>query len=168
MSFTGSLSRVINSKWLILTGEGLCVVATVLFVFADRPERYWPFIFPAFVLGSAGAMLTYTHTNIAIFRCVPASMAGTVGAIFNCALQLGGAVGIAAVSSIETSIEVHLPKNDEGMVSDYKGRAAAFWFLLAVVQALWPRLCSQAIPPQLPSQLPHYLPLEQHQPGTAF
>ena len=60
-------------------------------------------------------------------------MAGTVGAIFNCALQLGGAVGIAAVSSIETSIEVHLPKNAEGMVSDYKGRAAAFWFLLAVV-----------------------------------
>lgn len=45
---------------------GRCVLlgdfADVL-AFADGPERYWPFIFPAFVLGSAGAMLTYTHTK---------------------------------------------------------------------------------------------------------
>ena len=40
MSFTGSLSRVINSKWLILTGEAGCIIATVLLAFADRPERY--------------------------------------------------------------------------------------------------------------------------------
>lgn len=63
MSFTGSLSRVINPKWIILTGEGMCIIATILLAFADGPERYWPFIFPAFVLGSAGAMLTYTHTK---------------------------------------------------------------------------------------------------------
>ena len=63
MSFTGSLSRVINPKWIILFAEGMCIIATVLLAFADRPERYWSFIFPAFVLGSAGAMLTYTHTK---------------------------------------------------------------------------------------------------------
>lgn len=63
MSFTGSLSRVINSKWIILFGEGMCIVATILFTFADSPARYWPFIFPAFTLGSAGAMLMYTHTK---------------------------------------------------------------------------------------------------------
>ena len=63
MSFTGPLSRVINSKWIILFGEALCIIATVLFAFADGPERYWPYIFPAFVLGSAGAMLSYTHTK---------------------------------------------------------------------------------------------------------
>ena len=40
MSFTGPLSRVINSKWIILFGEALCIIATVLFVFADGPERY--------------------------------------------------------------------------------------------------------------------------------
>ena len=60
-------------------------------------------------------------------------MAGTVGAIFNGALQLGSAVGIAATSSIETSVDKHLGNPDS-----YQGRAAAFWFLLAcvVVQAL--------------------------------
>ena len=55
-------------------------------------------------------------------------MAGTVGAIFNGALQLCSAVGIAAVSSIETSIE---QKN--GNPSGYAGRAAAFWFLLGII-----------------------------------
>ncbi|KAI0776916.1 MFS general substrate transporter [Trametes elegans] len=128
MSFTGSLSRYVNPKWLILTGEGMCIVATVLLAYADSPARYWPFIFPAFVLGSAGAMLTYTHTNIAIFRTSPASMAGTVGAIFNGALQLGSAVGISAVGSIESSVE-----QKQGGEQYYAGRRAAFWFLLGVV-----------------------------------
>ncbi|KAI0641791.1 MFS general substrate transporter [Trametes meyenii] len=128
MSFTGSLAHYVNPKWLILTGEGLCLIATILLAFADSPARYWPFIFPAFVLGSAGAMLMYTHTNIAIFRTSPASMAGTVGAIFNGALQLGSAVGISAVGSIESSVE-----KMRGGAGSYAGRAAAFWFLLAVV-----------------------------------
>lgn len=55
-------------------------------------------------------------------------MAGTIGAIFNGALQLGSAVGIAAVSSIETSVEAKL-----GDSSSYAGRAAAFWFLLGII-----------------------------------
>lgn len=63
ISFTGSLSRFINSKWIILTGEGMCIIATILFAFADSPDKYWPYIFPAFVLGSGGAMLAYTHTK---------------------------------------------------------------------------------------------------------
>ncbi|TBU44577.1 MFS general substrate transporter [Dichomitus squalens] len=128
MSFTGPLSRMIDSKWIILFGEGLCIVATILFAFADSPERYWPYIFPAFVLGSAGAMLAYTHTNIAIFRTSPSSMAGTVGAIFNGALQLGSAVGISAVGSIKSSVE-----DTHGGPSSYAGCAAAYWFLLGVV-----------------------------------
>lgn len=55
-------------------------------------------------------------------------MAGTVGAIFNGALQLGSAVGISAVSSIETSVE---EKN--GNPASYAGRAAAYWFMLGII-----------------------------------
>ncbi|TBU27124.1 MFS general substrate transporter [Dichomitus squalens] len=128
MSFTGPLSRMINSKWIILFGEGLCIVATILFAFADRPERYWPYIFPAFVLGSAGAVLIYTHTNMAFYYTSPSSMAGTVGAIFNVALQLGSALGISVVGSIKSSVE-----NTHGGPSSYAGCAAAYWFLLGIV-----------------------------------
>ncbi|KAF8840134.1 MFS general substrate transporter [Paxillus ammoniavirescens] len=128
-SFTGSLSRVFSPKWLLLTGLSFLIVATTLLAFGGgRPDQYWPFVFPAFALGSAGAMLTYTHTNIAIFQAAPASMAGTVGAIFNGALQFGSAIGLAAVGSIETSVEA-----THGGPQEYYGRAAAFWFLLGIV-----------------------------------
>ncbi|KAI0740199.1 MFS general substrate transporter [Earliella scabrosa] len=127
ISFTGPLSRVVNSKWIILTGQALCIVANILFVFGDSPDRYWPYIFPAISIGSAGAMLMYTHTNIAIFRTSPPSMAGTVGAIYNGALQLGSAIGISAVGSIEASVSA-----THGRQS-YAGRAAAFWFLTGLV-----------------------------------
>ncbi|KAG1796351.1 major facilitator superfamily domain-containing protein [Suillus plorans] len=129
MSFTGSLSRIISPKWIILTGLSCCMVATVLLALGGgKPEDYWPYVFPAFSLGSAGVMLTYTHTNIAIFQAAPSSMAGTVGAIFNGGLQFGSAIGLAGVSSIETSVEA-----THGGSHEYKGRAAVFWFLLTVV-----------------------------------
>ncbi|KLO18008.1 MFS general substrate transporter [Schizopora paradoxa] len=136
ISFTGPLSRTIHPKRLILTGQIMTIIATILMPFAGGADRYWPIVFPAFAVGSAGTMLVYTHTNIAIFRSTPSRMAGTVGAIFNSALQLGSAIGSAAVTSISTSI-------DESAVGEtakqqYRGRAAAFWFLLAcvVIQAL--------------------------------
>jgi hypothetical protein len=56
-------------------------------------------------------------------------MSGTVGALFNGALQLGSAVGIAAVTSIESSIEARSPHGAEG----FQGRRAAWLFLVAVV-----------------------------------
>ncbi|KAG1718127.1 major facilitator superfamily domain-containing protein [Suillus paluster] len=129
MSFTGSLSRIFSPKWIILTGLSLCMVATVLLALGGgNPQDYWPYIFPAFTLGSGGAMLAYTHTNIAIFQAAPSSMAGTVGAIFNGALQFGSAIGLAAVSSIETSVEA-----THGGSLEYSGRSAAFWFLVGLV-----------------------------------
>ncbi len=60
-------------------------------------------------------------------------MAGTVGAIFNGALQLGSAVGLAVVTSIQTSVETK-----HGGPTSYSGRAAVFWFVLVVV-------CAEAI-----------------------
>jgi len=66
--------------------------------------------------------------SIAIFQAAPASMAGTVGAIYNGALQCGSAVGLAAITSIETSVEA-----THGGSQEYAGRAAAFWFLSGLV-----------------------------------
>ncbi|THH31696.1 hypothetical protein EUX98_g2500 [Antrodiella citrinella] len=128
MSFTGSLSRFTSPKYILLPAQGVVLIATILLHFADAPDKYYAFVIPAFILGTTGCMLTYTHANIAIFRTVPSSMAGTVGAIFNGALQLGSAVGLAAVSSIESSVE-----KTHGGPTQYAGRAAAFWFVFGIV-----------------------------------
>lgn len=61
-------------------------------------------------------------------------MAGTVGAIFNSAIQLGAALGSSVLLSISTSIENKTP---DGPLQ-FTGRADAVWFLFAavVVEAL--------------------------------
>jgi len=128
MSFSGGLSRLTSPKWVLLFAQSLVIIATLLLHWGGSPSHYWPFVFPAFVLGACGSMLCYTHAYIAIFRTTPSSMAGTVGAIFNSALQLGSAVGLAIDTSIETSIE-----QKHGGPSSYTGRAAVLWFVLAFV-----------------------------------
>ena len=59
-------------------------------------------------------------------------MAGVIGAIFNSALQIGGAVGIAAVTSISTNIE---KKDGPDGFREFKGRKDGFWFVVAVIGA---------------------------------
>jgi hypothetical protein len=55
-------------------------------------------------------------------------MAGTVGAIFNCGLQLGSAIGLAAVCSIQASVQ-----DRNGGPSNYEGQSAGFWFMLVCI-----------------------------------
>ncbi|EKM58356.1 uncharacterized protein PHACADRAFT_89746, partial [Phanerochaete carnosa HHB-10118-sp] len=130
ISLTGPLARRISPKWIILFGMALMIIANILFVYADNPSRHWSFVLPAIIVGDAGAMLVYTHANIAIFETTPPRTAGTVGAIFNGALQLGSAVSVEAITSIETSIE-----RTHGGFTSYAGHAAAWWFLVGVVAA---------------------------------
>ncbi|KAH8105285.1 MFS general substrate transporter [Cristinia sonorae] len=128
VSFSGGLSRYTSPKYILLPAQVLVLGATVLLRFGDAPDKYFRFILPGFIIGAAGCMLTYTHGNIAIFRTSPPAMAGTVGAIYNGALQLGSAVGLSAVTSIQTSVE-----KTHGGPSSFAGRAAAFWFVCGVV-----------------------------------
>ncbi len=72
--------------------------------------------------------MIFANANLGMFKFTPPSMAGTVAAVFNSALQLGAAVGLAIVTSIETNVERH-----QGGFASYKGRAAAFYFLFAIV-----------------------------------
>jgi len=55
-------------------------------------------------------------------------MRGTVGAMFNGALQLGSAIGIATFNAIQVSVDAKA-----GGLEVYKGRAAAFWFVVGVI-----------------------------------
>lgn len=146
-NFTGRFPKWFPHKYILLAGLTLAIISTILLPFADSPDTYWRFTFPAFTLGTIGMMIVYANSSIAIFSYTPPSVAGTVGAVFNCALQLGSAVGLAAVSSISTSIDekvrLEIPldqwKSRLGEITDamwkeaFKGRAASFWFLLGIL-----------------------------------
>jgi hypothetical protein len=73
--------------------------------------------------------ILYAQVNISIFKTTPASQSGVVGAILNSALQLGSAVGTAATTAIQTNVDSKQPDP----TTSYKGRAAAFWFLLGLI-----------------------------------
>ncbi|EMD35863.1 hypothetical protein CERSUDRAFT_96087 [Gelatoporia subvermispora B] len=118
---------IIILEWIILFGESVPIIATILLALANSPDKYLSYVLRAFFLVPGGAVLTYNHANIAILRTSPASVADTVGVNFNCALQLRSAVGIAAVGAITASVEkAHRDR------TSYQGRAAAFWFLLGI------------------------------------
>jgi hypothetical protein len=67
--------------------------------------------------------------SVAFFQNTPRDVAGTVGAVYNAALQLGSGLGLAALTSIQTSIDQKSPTANHG----YAGRAAAFWAVLGVI-----------------------------------
>lgn len=143
----GKLPNYFSYKQILLTGLTLAGVATTLLPFADVPTTYWRFAFPAFLIGTVGMQIVFSTASIAIFAYTPPNVAGTVGAVFNCALQLGSAVGLAAVSSISTSIDqrahfdIPLEEWRTRMVEitnamwkrAYAGKAASYWFLLGII-----------------------------------
>ena len=55
-------------------------------------------------------------------------MAGIVGAIFNCGIELGAAVGLAVDVSIESSVE-----RKHGGFAGFDGRRAAFGWQIACI-----------------------------------
>lgn len=132
---TPVLPKYVHPRWIILSGLVLTFIGTMLYPFADRQSRYWGYNFPAFLIGSTGCMTVYSSTNIAIFRNAPPRIAGTVGAVFNAALQLGGAIGVAVFTSIQTSVDKKKSHglSETGVYTGYSGRAAAWWFIVALV-----------------------------------
>jgi len=135
MLFSGPYTDRFEKKYILLGSQLLVIIATIILPFVNSPDKYWRLAFPAFVIGSAGASLLFVNANVAIFQSTPKEIAGTVGAIFNSALQLGSAVGVAIITSIQLGVDgKHKHDGEEVQGTErYAGRAAGFWFLLAVV-----------------------------------
>ncbi|KAF8305931.1 MFS general substrate transporter [Clavulina sp. PMI_390] len=127
----GPLSKVWPPKYVITMGLCLVIVGSLLLPFGDRRERYWSLDFPAFLIGSSGCMLVFTNANVAIFMNTPPAMAGVTGAIFNAALQLAVALGVAINTSIVDS--VNNKRTSKGEEVGFNGIAAGYWFNVAFV-----------------------------------
>jgi predicted MFS family arabinose efflux permease len=62
--------------------------------------RYFWDLFPAFVIGGGGLALSFVSISIASLAGVERQDAGIASGLFNTSRQIGGAIGIAAVSAI--------------------------------------------------------------------
>ncbi|KAF8308254.1 MFS general substrate transporter [Clavulina sp. PMI_390] len=129
-----ALAKVWPPKYVITMGLCLAIVGSVLLPFGDRRQRYWSIDFPAFVIGSSGCMFVFTNANVAIFMNTPPAMAGVTGAIFNAALQLAVALGVAINTSIVQSVDNKRISKGEDV--GFNGIAAGYWFNLAFVSVM--------------------------------
>ncbi len=85
---------------------GLLVSATSVALLTRLPVHghyFWD-LFPGFVLGGAGMGLSFVPVTIASLQGVHRSDAGVASGLVNTSRQIGGAIGIAAISAVaETS-----------------------------------------------------------------
>ena len=88
---------------------GLLLSATSVAALARLPVegQYFADLFPWFVLGGAGMGLSFVPVTIAGLSGVERSDAGVAAGLINTSRQIGGAIGIAAVSAIAATSTTH-------------------------------------------------------------
>jgi len=93
------ISRIGVQRTLV---TGLLLMTASLGLLTRLPvdgQYFWD-LFPAFVLGGAGLVLSFVPITIASLTGVDRADAGVASGLINTSRQIGGAIGIAAVSAV--------------------------------------------------------------------
>jgi EmrB/QacA subfamily drug resistance transporter len=88
---------------------GLLMSAAALVLYARLPvdgHYFWD-LFPAFLLSGIGLALTFVPLVIGGLTGVRQSDAGVASGLFNTSQQIGGAIGVAAATTIATTFTTH-------------------------------------------------------------
>jgi EmrB/QacA subfamily drug resistance transporter len=84
----------------LTTGLVACAVSVALLSRLPVDGRYFWDLFPALVLGGVGVGLSFVSATIASLSGVGASDAGVASGLVNTSRQIGGAIGLAAISAV--------------------------------------------------------------------
>lgn len=119
---------------LLLSGMAAYFVAFVLLANLRPDTRYWTYLLPAVLLGVLGNAFGFVSANVwAMSAAAPADQS-LVGGLFTAANQIGGVVGLAAMTSLAGGIT----GTRAGEAAELAGYRAAFWVAagLSVVAAV--------------------------------
>jgi EmrB/QacA subfamily drug resistance transporter len=87
----------------LTAGLTLATISIALLVRLPVDGRYFWDLFPAFVLGGAGMGFSFVPVTIASLAGVERSDAGVASGLVNTSRQIGGAMGLAAMSTVAAS-----------------------------------------------------------------
>jgi EmrB/QacA subfamily drug resistance transporter len=93
----------IGVRAVLTTGLVLDAVALALFTQLPVHGHYFPNLFPAFLISGVGLALSFVPVTIAALAGVQRADAGIASGLINTSRQVGGAVGLAAVTTIAAS-----------------------------------------------------------------
>jgi EmrB/QacA subfamily drug resistance transporter len=123
-------------RTVLLTGLVASTVSIAVLTRVPVDGQYLWDIFPAFVLGGAGLGLTFVPITIAALSGVGPADAGIASGLINTARQIGGAIGIAAASSIAaTSTSTYLQTHGPGPAALDHGIQTALYALTGLLIA---------------------------------
>jgi MFS family permease len=116
--------------------SGLLLTASEMALLSQLPAdgHYFWNVFPALVIGGAGLAMSFVPVVIAGLAGVEREEAGVASGLINTTRQIGGAVGLAAVSTIATTY-AHQGTSPAALTHGFQ---AAFYVLtgLAILGAL--------------------------------
>jgi EmrB/QacA subfamily drug resistance transporter len=95
---------------------GLAMSAGALVLYAQLPVQghyFWD-LFPAFLLSGIGLALSFVPMVIGGLTGVTQSDAGVASGLFNTSQQVGGAIGVAAATTIATTFTAHYVNSHPG------------------------------------------------------
>src|SRR5215212_10012524 len=118
---------------------GLLFTAVALVLFARLPVHgsYFSDLFPAFLISGIGLALAFVPISIGGLTGVRQADAGIASGLINTTQQIGGAIGVAAATTIATTfttryVDVHAGATPLGGGALTHGFAIAFYVLAAV------------------------------------
>ncbi|HJQ74326.1 MAG TPA: DHA2 family efflux MFS transporter permease subunit [Gaiellaceae bacterium] len=104
---TSNLAQVVvgraGIRTTLVTGLALATISVALLTRVPVDGHYFSSLFPAFVLGGAGMGFSFVPVTIASLAGVERSDAGVASGLVNTSRQIGGAIGLAAISTIAAS-----------------------------------------------------------------
>lgn len=98
--FAPRLIETFGARALLITGSGIVAISLVGFALLGDDSRYFPNVIVPLLVHAVGIALVFAPGTVAILHGVPEEHAGTASGLLQMDQQIGGALGIAAITSI--------------------------------------------------------------------
>jgi EmrB/QacA subfamily drug resistance transporter len=120
----------IGVRRVLPVGLALSTVALVLFARLPVDGHYFTDLFPAFLISGIGLALAFVPMSIGALTGVTQADAGIASGLINTNQQIGGAIGVAAATTIATTFTSHYVSGHAG-VTAFNGAALTHGFGIA-------------------------------------
>jgi predicted MFS family arabinose efflux permease len=137
---------------ILPVGLALSTVALVLFAQLPVHGHYFRNLFPGFIVSGLGLAFVFIPMSIGALTGVRAADAGIASGLINTTQQIGGAIGVAAATTIATTFTTHYVHSHAGTTA-FSGAALTHGFqvafyVLAATAAVGAVLAALLIEPQ--------------------
>jgi EmrB/QacA subfamily drug resistance transporter len=117
LGISARLMRSFGPRALLIPGLATITTALLLMANADQNAGYFPGIFGAYLLFGIGAGMSFMPLTTIMMAEIPAADAGIASGVGNVTMQVGAALGLAALGTISSDYTRTLVGQGQSVVS---------------------------------------------------